>query len=223
MANVGNTAPASTLEKCKALLQEVVTELNSSGSNSEGIAPRPGSESIHNELRRLFGFQYRGGGRGRYNPFSRGGPRPLKASKPKRQPTWTRTFVCLPNKSAAFPPTFAEYAGLKKAGLGDRKITLNLDYGPLEVDQKLKEAFPKLEDSGGYSLLRTPERGCRNLTLIEGPYSAEILKGSIGQGKIFIRPLQNDFPLTVDAAVNRSVSHISLLKFLTGINLKSGK
>ena len=81
MANVGNTAPASTLEKCKALLQEVVTELNSSGSNSEGIAPRPGSESIHNEHRRLFGFQYRGGGRGRYNPFSRGGPRPLKASK----------------------------------------------------------------------------------------------------------------------------------------------
>ena len=158
MANVGNTAPASTLEKCNALLQEVVTELNSSGSNSEGSAPRPGSESIHNKHQHLFGFQYRGGGRGRYNPFSRGGPWPLKASKPKRQPTWKRTFVCLPNKSAAFSPTFAEYAVLKKAGLGDRKITLNLDYGPLEVDQKLKEALPKLEDSGGYSLLRTPER-----------------------------------------------------------------
>ena len=187
MANVGNTAPANTLEKCKALLQEVVTELNSSGSNSEGITPRPGSESngIHNEHRRLFGFQYCGGGRGRYHPSSRGGPRPLKASKPKRQPTWTRTFVCLPNKSAAFPPTFAEYAGLKKAGLGDRKITLNLDYGPLEVDQKLKEAFPKLEDSGGYSLLRTPERGCRNLTIIEGPYSAEILKGIHWTGQNF--------------------------------------
>ena len=58
MANV-NTASASTLEKCKALLQEVVTELNSSASNSEGIAPRPvgaGSESTHNEHRRLFGF-----------------------------------------------------------------------------------------------------------------------------------------------------------------------
>ena len=91
----------------------------------------------------------------------------------------------------------------------------------MEVDQKLKEAFPKLEDSGGYALLRTPERGCRNLTLIEGPYSAEILKGSIGQGKIFIRPLQNDLPLTVDAAAKRSVSHLSLLKFLIGINLKS--
>ena len=230
MANAENTASASasTLQKCKALLKEVVTELNSSASNSstsnsEAITPRPArtADAIQNEHRRLFGFQYRGGGRGRYNPFSRGGPRPLKAPKQKRQPTWTRTFVCLPNKSDAFPPTFAEYAGLKKAGLGDRKITLNLDYGPLEVDQKLKEAFPKLEDSGGYALLRTPERGCRNLTLIEGPYSAEILKGSIGQGKIFIRPLQNDLPLTVDAAAKRSVSHLSLLKFLIGINLKS--
>ena len=67
MANV-NTASASTLEKCKALLQEVLTELtDSSASNSEGIAPRPvgaGSESIHNEHRRLFGFQYRGPVRG---------------------------------------------------------------------------------------------------------------------------------------------------------------
>ena len=43
--------------------------------------------------------------------------------------------------------------------------------------------------AAGAPLLRIPERGCRNLTLFEGPYSAEILKGSIGQGKSFIRPL----------------------------------
>ena len=231
MVNAANTS-VSTLEKCKALLQEVVTELNSSSSNSEAIAPRPAvtctaassqvSDSIHNEHWRLFGFQYRGGGCGRYNPFSKGGTRPLKSSKAKRQATWTKTFVCLPNKCDAFLPTFAEYAWLKKAGLGDRKIILNLDYGPLEVDQKLKETFPKLEDSGGYFLLRTPEHGCRNLTLTKGPYSAELLKGSIGQGKIFIRHLQNDLPLTVDAPVNHSVSNISLLKFLICINLKSG-
>lgn len=39
MVNMVNTASASTLEKCKALLQEAVTELNSSASNSEEIAP----------------------------------------------------------------------------------------------------------------------------------------------------------------------------------------
>ena len=110
---------------------------------------------------------------------------------------------------------------LRKAVWEEPPILLDLDYGPLEVDQKLKEAFPKLEGSGGYSLLRTPERGCRNLSLIQGPYSVEILKGSIGQGKIYIRPLQNDLPLTVDAAINLSVSHISSSKFLIYINLKS--
>ena len=125
MANTANTS-ASTLEKCKALLQEVVTELNSSSPTPAVTCTGSGSQlsdSIHNKHRRLFGFQYRGGGCGRYNPFSRGGPRPLKASKAKQQPTWTRTFVCLPNKSDSFPPLCAEYASLKKAGLGDRKIT----------------------------------------------------------------------------------------------------
>ena len=54
------------------------------------LPPRPaktGSYAIQNEHWRLFGFQYRSGGRGRYNPFSRGGPRPLEAPKQKRQPT----------------------------------------------------------------------------------------------------------------------------------------
>ena len=70
MVNMVNTASASTLEKCKALLQEAVTELNSSASNSEEIAPRPagtGSDSIHNKHQRLFRIQYRGGGHGQYN------------------------------------------------------------------------------------------------------------------------------------------------------------
>ena len=136
MANAANTL-ASTLEKCKALLQEVVPELNSSSSNSEASTSTPAvtgtgsglqlSDSIHNEHRRLFGFQYRGG----YNLFSRRSTA-LKASRAKRQPTWTRTFVSLPNKFYSLSPSCAAYTSLKKAGLGDRKITLNLDQGGLE-------------------------------------------------------------------------------------------
>ena len=44
MANWMNTTSASTLKKCEALLQEALTELISSVSNSEGIAPRPVSK-----------------------------------------------------------------------------------------------------------------------------------------------------------------------------------
>ena len=38
MVNLMNTTSVSTLEKCKALLQEVVMELNSSASNSEVLS-----------------------------------------------------------------------------------------------------------------------------------------------------------------------------------------
>ena len=96
MVNTANTS-ASTLEKCKALLQEVVTELNSSSPTPAVTCTGSGSQlsdSIHNKHQRLFGFQYRGGGHGRYNPFSRGGPRPLKASKAK-QTTHLEEDICL--------------------------------------------------------------------------------------------------------------------------------
>ena len=59
----------------------------------------------------------------------------------------------------------------------------------LEVDLQLKSAFPKLDQAGGYSLCRT-ETGRRKLVTLRGPYSTEIIKDSVGQGKIFIRPLQ---------------------------------
>ena len=74
MTNVVNTVSASTLEKCKALLEEIVPQIQVPQIPRES-PPRPartGSDAIQNEHRRLFGFQYRGGGRGWYNPFSRG-------------------------------------------------------------------------------------------------------------------------------------------------------
>lgn len=50
MANAANTS-ASTLEKCKALLQEAVTELNSSSSNSEESASTPAVTGTGSGLR----------------------------------------------------------------------------------------------------------------------------------------------------------------------------
>ena len=78
-----------------------------------------------------------------------------------------------------------EYSRLQAAGLGQKKITLDLDDIPLDVDLKLKEAFPKLEDAGGYCMLRTGQ-GARTLMVINGPYrsySTEALRDFMGQGK----------------------------------------
>lgn len=156
-------------------------------------------ESWQEEHRRLFGFRPRT--QPRYQPFSRGGPRNRVGKiKPKTKPqmTWTRKFVCLANTSDCKPPSSSEYFFLKNAGLGEKKVTLNLEYGPSEVDTKLKETFPKLHKSGGYSLMRTLERGSRTLTLLNGPYSTERLKDAVGQGKVFIRPIQCDLSMDVE-------------------------
>jgi len=64
------------------------------------------------------------------------------------------------------------------------------------VDAKLKEAYPKLELAGGYSL------ACSNLTRqlqkIDPPYSALLLKEATGLGKICIIPLQKSLDITPD-------------------------
>lgn len=206
----------STLEKCKNLLEEVVSELSSSPastsspnsvgtpgtsgtssltSSSVAAKPQPTSvSSVQDEHRRLFGFNPRA--KARYHPYSQRRQR-NNQPKPKRVSSWTRNFVCLSKTNATSPPTASEYFHLRNAGLGERKITLDLPDGALDVDLKLKEIFPKLENSGGYSLMRTFERGLRTLTNINGPYSCERIKDAMGQGKIFIRPLQLDLSMDV--------------------------
>ena len=182
----------SSLEKCKDLLQEVINELRNapeggssitevpkipsttggtggdlpSSSTSSGASALPPSRinsSIHEEHRRLFGYNPR------FNPYSRTIRRTQKrVVKAKKVQTWTRQFVCLAKRDQTSPPQLWEYSRLQAAGLGQKKITLDLDDTPLDVDLKLKEAFPKLEDAGGYCMLRTGQ-GARTLMVISGP------------------------------------------------------
>ena len=78
----------------------------------------------------------------------------------------------------------------------------------MEVDAKLKELFPKLENSGGYSLMKTQERGSRALVQLQGPYSVELLKQATGQGKIYIKPLQCDLCMDEVEKANNVVSKL---------------
>ena len=190
----------STLEKCKTLVKEVVSDLESRNATTDVQNPSDQSSlrslpaassgntsSVMEEHRRFFGFNPRG--KVSYHPFSQRTQRGLTGKKKqKRTFTWTRNFVCLAAVDATTPPTAAEYFQLKNAGLGEKKITLNVEDGALDVDFKLKEVFSKLELAGGYCLMRTFERA-RTLTLMNGPYSCERIREAMGQGKIFIRPL----------------------------------
>jgi len=97
-------------------------------------------------------------------------------------------------------PTSTENQILHKAGLGLKKIRLDLDDNVNDVKEKItsKEVddgvplgFPQLCSCGGFELMCcTPN--CRDLNVIENSWAARSLKTALGggQAKIYLRPIQ---------------------------------
>lgn len=118
----------------------------------------------------------------------------------KTQPGWTGHFVCLSNTEQTRVPNCSEKEILLKAGLGHKTIRLNNNAGEEDVICALMSSettatnevkgFPSLKEAGGIELLRSVQN-CRNLTLIEGPWTSQLLKQRVGsQARIYIRPIQ---------------------------------
>lgn len=171
--------------------------LPSTPSTSQSTQPSStGTSLLWHEHRRLFGFQATA--TSSVPPRKRTATRTAKPKEAKKmkEPTWTRKFVCLHEKKAQKVPSSGEYVTLKRASLGEKKTTFLLSDTCHNVDQKLKETFPKLELAGGYTLASSTIT--RQLQKIDPPYSALRLKESTGQGKIFIIPLQQNLDLTPD-------------------------
>lgn len=205
---------AMSVEKCKELLDEVAKlcgNLNSSQASrqiSPQASPQPPAVTNRNtpsvssatdpltsgaigfqEHRRLFGF----------NPTTCQTTNKKRkngaTSKKVKRPTWTRTFVCLGNTSEERMPTPKEYRELKAADLGEKRLTFFADSTSVDFDNKLKDAYPKLETAGGYTLLCGSQT--RQLEAINPPYNIPRLKEHfVGQGKLFIRPLQKDLDIS---------------------------
>ena len=94
-------------------------------------------------------------------------------------------------------PSSEEYICLRKASLGEKKIAFNLDSSTAAFDAKLKNEYPKLDLAGGYVLMCGRNATCK-LFAISPPYTVRKLKELTGQGKIFVRPLQQDLDVTPD-------------------------
>ena len=112
--------------------------------------------------------------------------------------TWTRTFVCLQKRNITTAPTAIEKVNMAMAGLEEKSICFSKGGNSDHVHQKILEAFPLLSDAGGYEILRTGERGNRQLLLISippGGYTVAYLKATINTAKGYIRPLQKDLEL----------------------------
>ena len=118
--------------------------------------------------------------------------------KSRRIPTWMHTFVCISDTEQDFVPDCDGRAKLLLAGLGEKRIQLYLDGDAEDIRYELYSHFPKLEEGGGFELLRAQEGGGKLLNVIPFPqtgYSVSYLKTVVHSAKVYIRPLQKNLSL----------------------------
>ena len=138
------SSSASHIRETRNILAEAVSRLDrlSNPSSSDGSQSSDQHLRVRQQTRsteRLDLFRPRP-----YTPF-RG-----QRSKKKRNATWLHEFVCLSSATQTVPPSPLERAELMQAGLGLKSISF-LDCSDSDMFHRdLLEAFPKLEDGGGY-------------------------------------------------------------------------
>ncbi len=106
-------------------------------------------------------------------------------------------FFCLAITTQHDVPNNDEKQQLLVGGLGEKKVTLQADSTSSDVVSALKETYPKLADSGGYEFMYA-KAGSRQLSIIaegENGYTMEFLKQFVGQGRVYIRPIQCNLDL----------------------------
>ncbi|XP_019849772.1 PREDICTED: uncharacterized protein LOC109580729 isoform X2 [Amphimedon queenslandica] len=118
--------------------------------------------------------------------------------KEKKAATWTHTYVCLAKRDQVIIPNGQERAALQIAGLGEKTITVSRDADSQDMYDAIILDFPKLQQAGGFELLKIPDNGGKLLSIIEIPstgYTASFLKPVARNAKLYIRPLQRNLSL----------------------------
>ena len=104
--------------------------------------------------------------------------------------------ICVSGKkNATTAPSTFEKVSMALAGLEEKSICFSKGGNSQHVHEKILEAFPVLETAGGYEILRTGERGNRQLMVLSippGGYTVLYLKATTASAKGYKRPLQKD-------------------------------
>ena len=121
-----------------------------------------------------------------------GGRRYSIATKTKPRP-WTGNFMCLANKFSTRIPNAEEKDLLTKAGLGYKKIKLDLEDSEEDVCKKLTSnektsdgdimGFPKLKEAGGFEIMKCVSN-CRDLSVIEFACQQKPSKAWLGVARV---------------------------------------
>ena len=139
---------------------------------------------------------------------------------PEKKPKfWNANFVCLASMYAMKVPNSGEKEMLRKAGLGVRKVKLNLQDNEDEIfkklccgdkrtgddEENLPVGYPQLADCGGFELT-VCQPNSRQLTILDCILSTKDLRARVGgsQSKVYIRPIQKN--LSLKPIVNHKTS-----------------
>lgn len=126
----------------------------------------------------------------------------------KKTRTVARKFVCLANKQQERIPTVQDKRALSLNNLGEKKIALPVHGAHTALHQALIDGFPKLLLTGGFELMFA-EPGSKLLQVIPtGPEgnTVEYITTFIGQGRVYIRPIQKDIKLSFTTGEDSSIS-----------------
>lgn len=131
-----------------------------------------------------------------------------KFAKKQKFPTWSHMFVCLVFKDQDVIPDPADRPALQMAGFGEKKILIPGDSDANAIYCQLMKEFPKLQDAGGFELMRTANKGSKCLDVIDVPptgCNVNYLKAIVHNARVFIRPLQRDLSLEWEEEVSNYV------------------
>ena len=195
---------ADDLANAARILSRAASRLASSSSaeSSPSFSSRApeATSRTDDELRTLFPHHFTSSSRRWENPgtSSRSSRKRRRAGAqiPKCKEI-TRKFICLADKEQSETPDSEEHRELLMAGLGEAKIAVPEESSEKDVRELLIKTFPKLKDAGGFELMYVETRK-RELRLIPPGLNGlpmKYLVSFVGQGKIFVRPIQQDLLL----------------------------
>ncbi|XP_066921335.1 uncharacterized protein [Clytia hemisphaerica] len=153
-----------------------------------------------------------------FAPYPSATTRNKKQQKDKKAPkkrTWSAQFFCLADKFSTSIPCPTERVTLLNAGLGLKRIKLDIEqhdetiiYQAIMSEEKDNDGqtigFPALKAAGGFQPMKV-EPNSKTLVNLNCPLNVRSLKLCIGQGKIFLRPIQKSLsviPLKNDEKVS---------------------
>jgi hypothetical protein len=157
VSNSDNTVANNTNASLRPPNSSTVTEnLNVDSVPSVATTSTSSDRSLAN-FRLLFSSYNRGSFRQNSSRASSAPPTKRKRTLSQFVPKdmWTHEFFCLADRHQNYQPTRGQKCDLQLAGLGRKKIVSKKDGSSSAFVAKLEEYFPKLQNCGGFEILRS--------------------------------------------------------------------